>query len=358
MLTREVGARAGRSGERAPMRLDNGVATRLIAYALVLCTTLICGGCSSQAALKQDADAATKASQRGDYKAAADDLSPIVAADSQNPDVYMARAYAYFEAGENQRAIADVTRASELEPDAAFYLLARSYGYSRTGELDRALDDANSAIQLAPNTADCYAQRGFVHMAMGNSASALPDLDHAIKLDPNSAIYRVQKGFALGMQGRYADAQREWETAIRMRPGYGPSYSALAWMQATCPDARFRSAKQAVENGKRGAELGAPTMLAALVSMGLLRANAKVKPNQSEPSLAWSLDALAAAYAEAGDFRTAVAVQQQAIAHNKTTPNPLAVQEKRLLALYRAQKSYRGGFDFVVPALPWIVLPS
>jgi len=325
--------------------------------ALALCTAMICG-CASQASVQRAAADAQKAANQGDYKAAAADLDPVVAADSQDPQAYMARAYAYLAAGENQRAIADATRAVELEPDAAFYLLARSYGYSRAGEFDRALEDTNAAIQLAPNTADCYGERGFVYMSMGDSGSALKDLAHAIKLDPNSVVYRVQRGFALGMQGRYADAQREWEAAIRMRPDYGPSYSALGWLQATCPDAKFRDAKQAVENAKRGAKFGAPTMLAALISMGAVQANIKPEPNQSEPSLAWSLDSLAAAYASAGDFRQAVAVQQQAIAHNHAAPNPLATQERKLLALYQQQKPYRAGFDSVVPSLPWIVLPS
>ena len=329
-----------------------------IALAVAMAACVVCGGCASQASVRQSSDAAQKAATQGDYKAAAADLTPVVDADSQDPQAYMARAYAYFAAGENRRAIADVTRAVELEPDAGYYLLARSYGYSRTGQFDLALDDASSAIRLAPNTALCYSQGGFVYMAMGDYASATKDLLHAIKLDPNSVVCRVQLGFARGMAGDYPGAREQWQTAIRMRPGYGPSYSALGWLQATCPDAKFRDAKQAVENAKRGAELGAPSILATLVAMGAVQTNIKPKPDQSDPALAWSLDSLAAAYAEAGDFQQAVAVQQQAIAHNKTSPNPLASQEQKLLALYQQQKPYRGSFDAVVPSLPWIVLPS
>ncbi|MGH7782038.1 MAG: tetratricopeptide repeat protein [Candidatus Binataceae bacterium] len=325
--------------------------------ALVLCAAIICG-CTSQASVQQAAADARKAANQGAYKAEAADLNPVVDADSQDPQAYMARAYAYLEAGENQRAISDATRAVELEPDAAFYLLARSLGYVRAGEFDRALEDTNTAIQLAPNAAGCWGQRGFVYMSMGDGRSAFADFTHAIKLDPNSVIYRVQRGFALGMQGRYAEAQRDWETAVRMRPDYGPSYSALGWLQATCPDAKFRDAKKAVENAKRGAKLGAPTMLAALVSGGAVASDVKPKPGQDRPALAWPLDALAAAYAEAGDFRQAVAVQQQAIACNRTTPNPLATKEQKLLALYQQKQPYRAGFDSVVPELPWISLPS
>ncbi|MGH7249005.1 MAG: tetratricopeptide repeat protein, partial [Pseudomonadota bacterium] len=324
--------------------------------ALAFCTTAICAGCASQAGLQKAAANAQNAEKQGDYKAAAADLNPVVDADSQDPQAYLARAYAYFEAGENQRAISDVSRAIELEPDAAEYRIMRSQAYTRVPQFDLALDDANEVIRLTPNSADSYSSRGYVYMAMGDSAKAIPDLSHAIKLDPNAAMFRVQRGFAYGMEGRYAEAETEWRTAIRMRPDYGPAYSALGWLQATCPDAKFRDAKRAVEDAKRGAKLGAPTMLAALVSGGA--SDLKPKPGQDQPALAWSLDALAAAYAEAGDFRQAVAVQQQAIAYNRTTPNPLATKEQKLLALYQQKQAYRAGFDSVVPELPWISLPS
>ncbi|MFZ1890406.1 MAG: tetratricopeptide repeat protein [Candidatus Binataceae bacterium] len=317
---------------------------------------MVCAGCAQQAALRQAGADSQAAQRKGDYKTAALDLNPIVDAYPENPQVYMAQAYDYLYAGENDQGIADISRAIELEPNAAEYRIFRSQAYTRTSRLDLALDDANEAIRLAPHTALCYSSRGFIYMAMGDSAKAIADLSHAIELDPNNVMFLVQRGFAYGMAGRYGETQADWQSAIKMRPDYGPAYSALGWLQATCPDAKYRDAKQALENAKRGAGLGAPTMLVAAVSGAAVKSD--VKPAQNNSSLAWSLDALAAAYAEAGDFQQAVAVQQQAISHNKIAPNPLATKEQKLLALYQQQKPYRAGFDAVVPSLPWIVLPS
>lgn len=329
-----------------------------IAVALALTVAMICGGCAQQAALEQ-AGADSQASQRnGDYKTAALDLNPIVAANPDNPQAYMAQAYDYLYAGENDQSIADVSRAIELEPNAAQYRIFRSQVYTRTSRSALALDDANEAIRLAPNTALCYSSRGFIYMTMGDSAKAIADLSHAIELDPNNAMFLVQRGFAYGMAAHYAETQADWKSAISMRPDYGPAYSALGWLQATCPDAKFRDAGQALENAKRGAGLGAPTMLVAMKSSGAVKSDIKPKSGPNSSALAWPLDALAAAYAEAGNFQQAVAVQQQAISHNKISPNPLATKEQKLLALYQQQKPYRAGFDEVVPALPWIVLPS
>lgn len=329
-----------------------------IALVFALTVAMHCGGCAQQAALQQASADSQAAQAKGDYKTAALDLNPIVAAYPENPQAYMAQAYDYFEAGEADQEIADVSRAIELEPNAAEYRISRSQAYTRIPRFDLALEDANEAIRIAPNTAYCYSSRGYVYMAMGDSAKAIADLSHAIELDPNNAMFQVQRGFAYGMAGRYAETQADWQAAIKMRPDYGAAYSALGWLQATCPDARFRDAKQALENAKRGAGLGPSTILVAAASSGAVKSETKPKPGSNSPAVAWSLDALAAAYAESGDFQQAVVVQQQAISHNKMSPNPLATKEHELLALYQQQKPYRAGFDAVVPSLPWIVLPS
>jgi len=331
---------------------------RSMAVALALAGAMAVAGCGTRARVEQAAADAQKASNSGDYRAAAADLNPVVEADSQDPQAYMAQAYAYFESGQNQQAIADVTRAVDLEPDAAIYRLARAYGYTRTGEFERALEDANDAVERAPHSSYCYSVRGYVYMTMGDSAKAIPDLTRALKEDPNSAVFMVQRGFAYGMAGRYGAAKQDFAAAIRTRPSYGASYSALAWLQATCPNAKYRDAKSAVENGKRGAQLGAPSLLAALATITGAQIKAKPGAGQDSTALAWSLDALAAAYAEAGQFDQAVAAQKQAIAHNRTAPNPLATKERKLLSLYQQGKPYRAGFDSLVPELPWISLPA
>jgi Flp pilus assembly protein TadD len=314
-------------------------------------------GCSSRQDLQNSYEASQQAAKQGDFKAAAADMTPIVQADSNDPSAYLAQAYACVNAGEDDRAIQDVSRAIDLEPQAASYIGIRSQLYTRVGRFDLALDDANTVVNLAPHTADSYSNRGYIYMTRGNSDLALVDFSQAIKLDPNVALFHLQKGFAYGMQQRYADAEREWKAALELRTEYGPAYSALGWLQATCPDPAFRNATEAVENSKRGAQLGAPNMLAAIAAASGLTP-ASTKPTHYEPGLAWSLDALAAAYAEAGDFDQAVAVQGQAIAHNNTAPNPLATKEQALLALYQQRKPYRADLSSIVPQLPWIVVPS
>ena len=90
------------------------------------------------------------------------------------------------------------------------------------------------------------------------------------------------------------------------------SYNQLAWLLATCPEARYRDGRHAVELATKACEL-------------------------SE----WQynhVDTLAAAYAEAGDFEQAVRWQQMAIEMASDSGRD---DYRSRLALYKSGKPYR-----------------
>jgi hypothetical protein len=89
----------------------------------------------------------------------------------------------------------------------------------------------------------------------------------------------------------------------------------MAWLRATCSDEKFRDGKKAVDYAKAACEL-------------------------TEWKNPFYLDTLAAAHAEAGDFKAAVAEQEKALSFPELAEQfgegPRARRE-----LYRKQKPYR-----------------
>ena len=90
--------------------------------------------------------------------------------------------------------------------------------------------------------------------------------------------------------------------------------NSLAWLRATCPEARVRNGKEAVEFATKACEL-------------------------SQWKNGSNIDTLAAAYAEAGDFDQAVKYQREVIQMSRSWTNDSKIKQR--LALYEQHKAYR-----------------
>lgn len=89
-------------------------------------------------------------------------------------------------------------------------------------------------------------------------------------------------------RGNYRQALVDLEGLHSLNPEDADDFNLHAWLLATCPDERFRDGKHAVSLAKRACELS-PVVNAAI------------------------LDTLAAAYAEAGEFSSAIRTEQEAL---------------------------------------------
>jgi tetratricopeptide (TPR) repeat protein len=186
------------------------------------------------------------------------------------------------EKGLYDQAINSFTRALEINPANWQAYNNRGLVYGIKGELDLAIQDYGRAIEINPDFVDGYTNRGAAWFYKGNWAKALADCSKAMSLDSN-AIW----------------AQNQ-----------------LAWILATCPKEDYRNGKKALELAKRAIS--------------------------AEDNLLF-YDTLAAAYAELGDFRRAVASQEEAIKRLKLQDS---VSQDTLNAYNDRLNRYRAG-------LPW-----
>jgi Flp pilus assembly protein TadD len=140
------------------------------------------------------------------------------------------------------------------------------------------------------------------------------ELAAAVRLDPRNAEAHNNLGAILVKQGRVEEAMAHYTEALRHDPDDAEVHNNRAMIWAASPEARYRDGRRAVEAATRACELTGWT----------------------DPR---TLDTLAAAYAEAGDFEAAV--KWQATALDLLTDVRERQDFRARLELYRNRRPYR-----------------
>jgi tetratricopeptide (TPR) repeat protein len=135
----------------------------------------------TQAALAQDWDTALALSER--LLALAPDTLDLRA---RTAAVYGWRAGHTLPAAPgaaDDRALADFTRAIELDPQTADWYFGRGMRYADAGADAEALADFTQAVTLSPQTGAYYYERGQVYRRLGDRAAARRDFAQVVALD-------------------------------------------------------------------------------------------------------------------------------------------------------------------------------
>jgi lipoprotein NlpI len=146
---------------------------------------------------------------------------------------YYSRGLAYYDKGDDDRAIAEFNEAIRLDPKFAYAYSSRGLAYDHKGNLDRADPDYNEAIRLDPKYAQAYFNRGNAYYQKGDDDRAIADYSEAIRLDPKYAYAYNNRGTAYDRQGDVDRAIVDYNEAIRLDPKFAQAYSSrgLAYYQ-------------------------------------------------------------------------------------------------------------------------------
>ncbi len=188
----------------------------------------------------------------------------------------------------------------------------------KNGDVENAHRNVEAALRSDPQLYPALYTRAKVFMRQHKYELAIQDCTEALRRDSTFVEAALLRASANGRLGRYAASLKEVEHVISIRPridGLARAIADRAWLRATCPDPSFRNGRQAIKDATTACKL-----------------------------MEWrdedSIDTLAAAYAEAGDFDSAARYEQEALGTKGISADDSKIFQYHL-ELYKQHRPYR-----------------
>ncbi|MCP4250935.1 MAG: tetratricopeptide repeat protein, partial [bacterium] len=130
----------------------------------------------------------------GDLVGAISSYSEALRLRSDDRHALASRAEALTQTNEHRRAIRDLDRLVEREPDAIEHRLARARSYTELEKFSEAIQDFDTVIDADPEHLEAHMGRGHARLRSGDAAGAVADLTEAIELEPVRADLFRRRG--------------------------------------------------------------------------------------------------------------------------------------------------------------------
>jgi len=145
-----------------------------------------------------------------DFQAALADADRFTTARPRSATGPLRKAVAYYKLHDGRRALAEVEKAIEINPDYLFnYLVRAGVHAAMFWDQEKALADSSRAIEVAPDNAFLYRRRAQVHLWMGRAKEALADARRARELNPDAPLASISLEVDANLQlGREEEARK------------------------------------------------------------------------------------------------------------------------------------------------------
>jgi tetratricopeptide (TPR) repeat protein len=176
------------------------------------------------------------------------------------------------------------------------------------GDLTGARQLLDAVIQKDTTFYPAYYIRAEVAMQQRRFEDAVRDCDNALRQDSTfaeAALLRAEANYDLG---RYSASLREIEHVISIRPrqdAFAEAYRERARLRLHCPDPAFRNNQQAIKDATLACKL-------------------------SDWRNSAMIDTLALAYAESGDFDSAIRYEERALSEKNLDKEETRVLQHKL----------------------------
>ena len=201
---------------------------------------------------------------------------------------------------------------------AEMNLVTEAQDLVKNGDVAGAKRKLDTVLQRDPTFWPALYVRAQIYSGQGKYDAALKDCNEALRHDPSVVEAALLRANTNARLGKYAEALKEYDYLISLHPRNVTLARALsdrAWFRATCQNASFRNGQQAVKDAKAACSI-----------------------------MIWKdehmIDTLAVAYAETGDFNSAVQYAAQALAV-KGIPSDSTKLFQQHLASFQQRKPIR-----------------
>lgn len=157
------------------------------------------------------------------------DYSKAIEINPKNKLAYAYRARIKEEKNDSDGSIADLSKAIELDSKYAYAYNARGIIKKHKKDLDGAIADFNKAIEIDPKYSDAYFNRGLVKGDKLDYDDAINDFNKGIDLDPEDWTGFIGRGFTFLYANKPDKAIADFETSFKIHPShYGSLWLFLA----------------------------------------------------------------------------------------------------------------------------------
>lgn len=160
-------------------------------------------------------------------------FSAAIANDPEEVNLYVSRASYRSGVGDLRGALADLSRALELEPTVELHL-QRSEISDELGDLAAAAADAEAARRLDPSSIQAVSRLAWLKAERGDLPGATALFDERIALGGDTRPAMVEaKAAMIGQYGDPAQALKLYGELIAEKPGWPSLLNGLCWVKGT-----------------------------------------------------------------------------------------------------------------------------
>ncbi len=251
---------------------------------------------------------------KDDYDSALRDVEEAVKRNPRDIRALLLRAQLYLVKDNPKAALTDVESVLRIQPGLVVAIRMRAEINAYQKKYVEAIQDMELLIQHDPNNAEYKLQLAYYCMADDRPRKAIKILTEIIENDDQNWRALRARGDALLSIGKHAEAIQDYNRALALKSDDSHLLNNLAWVLATSPEDSVRNGRRALELARKACEL-------------------------TDYKEAHILSTLASAYAELGDFQSAIQWSMKAVELGENDEQK--EQLKKELETYRQGKPFR-----------------